>query len=278
MAAASRPSRCRGSGLCTGRRRRCCRAPRQHRFPPSDVPGLYALGASIRASTASDYARRLREFVQFCGDQSLDFLDETELDSTVCLFFEVKFREGAPAADGSKFLAALSFARPSLRRRVALALPRASRSLRGWTKHAPPDQRLPLPLVLLCVVLGWLLRRRMTAEALCLLLQFQTYLRPGEITGLRRSQLVEPRPTAGAAYDVWAINIAPFSEGRPAKTGLFDESLTIDRWPWLGDLLGALKGQGAPNRPLWPFGLPHLARVFSRAVVECHLSDLRPVL
>lgn len=67
---------------------------------------------------------------------------------------------------------------------------------------APPDQRLPFPLVLLCVVHGRLLRRRKIAESLCLLLQFTTYLRPGEIVNLRRSQLVPPRPTAGDAYSV----------------------------------------------------------------------------
>lgn len=133
-------------------------------------------------------------------------------------------------------------------------------------------------MVLLCVVLGWLLRRRMTAEALCLLLQFQTCLRPGDITGLRRYRLVEQRPTAGAAYDVWAINVAPFSEGRPAKTGLFDESLTIDRLPWLGRWLGILKGQGAPNKPLWPFNLAQLSRTFAQATADCGLSHLRPVL
>lgn len=54
--------------------------------PAHRLPGLLE-GASIRAATASDYARRLREFIQFCGGQAIDFATEAELDSTICLFF-----------------------------------------------------------------------------------------------------------------------------------------------------------------------------------------------
>lgn len=64
-----------------------------------DLPCFYALeGASVRAATASDHARRLREFIGFCGQ----LLTGKEVDDTICVFFEVKYREGAPAADGSK--------------------------------------------------------------------------------------------------------------------------------------------------------------------------------
>lgn len=124
-------------------------------LPQSDLLGLYGPeGASFRPATSQDYARRLQEFVYFRRSRNADFQSNHALDTMVCLFFEVKFQEGAPSADSSNFLAALCFALPSLRRRIATSLPRASRGLRGWSKIAPPDQRLPFPLVLLCAVLG----------------------------------------------------------------------------------------------------------------------------
>lgn len=77
---------------------------------------------------------------------------------------------------------------------------------------------------------------------------------------------------------MWAVNIAPFHEKRAANTGLFDESVTIDRCPWLDHWLRTLKGSGAPRRPLWPFSLGQLARKFQEAMLACGLSHLKPVL
>ena len=108
------------------------------------------------------------------------------------------------------------------------------RARRGWIKIGPADQRLPFPLVLLFPVLGFLLQRRgQPAMALALLVQHDTYLRPGELCDLKVKQLVPP--LAGAAtlapprgsWDSWVFpssrsqRAPPRADtaGRPLGTG-----------------------------------------------------------
>jgi hypothetical protein len=246
---------------------------------PVTFAGLSVLElASVMPSTAQDYAKRVAEFVRFCQAASAGWTNESELDILVTEFFDQKYWEGAPATDGSKFLAALAFAMPRLQKRLPTALPRACRCIKGWMKYAPPDQRLPLPLVMLCCIMAWFLQRRMAAHALCLYIQFLTYLRPGENVSMLRSQLIVPAPLAGQAYNSWAVNIAPVELGRPGKTGLHDESIMIRCEPWLSRWLMVLKTAGPEHEKLWPFTLPELARLFETAATACQCQCLRPTL
>lgn len=167
---------------------------------------------------------------------------------------------------------------PRLQKRLTIALPGASRSLKGWVKFAPAEQRLPIPLVLLCCIMAWFLRRQQLAHALCLYIQFLTYLRPGESVNIVRSQLIEPTPTAGHAYHGWGLNIAPTELGRPGKTGTHDVSIMIRCAPWLSPWIRTLKWHGNSEQKVWPFNLTELARLFAEAVTACRFESLRPTL
>ena len=52
----------------------------------------------------------------------------------------------------------------------------------------------------------------------------------------------------------------------------------IDSDEWLGPFLSTLKEASQPNRPVWPFDLTELARVFAQAADACRLQALRPTL
>jgi len=113
---------------------------------------------------------------------------------------------------------------------------------------------------------------------LCLLLQHWAYLRPEEVTGLRVMQLVRPVTNAKPPYNTWSVNIAPFELGRPAKTGLMDESVTLDGVEWAWPFLEKLVRGRAPHDPLWRFTLLELSCKFREALAHCGLQHLRATL
>eukprot|EP00973_Karenia_brevis_P058988 8213142-Karenia_brevis.AAC.1 len=60
--------------------------------------------------------------------------------------------------------------------------------------------RMPIPLVILAAILGALLYSGEYMEAISLLFQYHTYLRPGVNDNLKVCQLTPPAPMAGQGY------------------------------------------------------------------------------
>ena len=235
-------------------------------------------GMTIQKKTREDYERLVTRFMLWAQPHGVDWDCDRSLDLAVCENSEEWFFSGATADEGGKTLAGLCYYDVGLYKCLASTLPRAHRALRGWTKIGPAEQRLPFPLVLLYPVAAWLVHHGEIDKALCLLLQHNTYMRPGEVTSLTVMQLVAPMPHARAPYDQWAVNIAPYELLKPAKTGLMDESVTIDGMDWAHDLFEILVRNRARSEPLFRFSLPELGTSFQRAVQACGLHHSRPSL
>jgi hypothetical protein len=74
------------------------------------------------------------------------------------------------------------------------------------------------------------------------------------------------------------VNIAPFQLLRPAKTGMMDESVTIDHMKWAHPFQELLVQGRSPRDPLWPFDVIDLNREFRCSVNTCNLSHLESTL
>ena len=126
---------------------------------------------------------------------------------------------------------------------------------------------------------GLFLHRGWWELTAAVLLGFTCYLRPGELEGLTRMQLVPPSPAGGQPYMKWGILLHPTELGRPGKTGIFDDAVTVDRLPELTPLLQRLwrRGGRATDR-LWSFPLGLLQERFQDACEALHLQALSPTL
>ena len=252
---------------------------RRRKSSTPSLPGLSLLETIlVRPATRRQYVQRLEDFVRWAMLAQKSWSSFTEMDEVVMMYFDAQYLDGAPSDDGGKLAAALQMAYPGLHRRLNEQLPRAMRALRSWAKNGPGDQRLPLPFSLLCGVIGVLLHRRMIAECLCLLIQHDAYLRPSEACSLTVMQLIPPLDQEHVAYAKWAVNIAPFELERPAKTGLWDESLTLSLAPWVDPFLHRLRRGRAPTDGLWPFTLSKLGTAFGSAARSLGISHLKPTL
>ena len=176
---------------------------------------------------------------------------------------------------GSKCLAAVKFFLPTFSRLGSDHLPRAHRAVNSWTKLRPGQQRLPVPLVVLHAILGFLLHRGDTVIALMLLFQFRTYIRPGQCDLLKVKQLIPPAIHAGKAYRHWAINLSPIEDCRPGKTGQFDETILYDtETPWIHQFFATLTSNRDPESLLWPIPGPTVIIALQDA---CRALQLEPL-
>jgi len=238
----------------------------------------YLESVTIGPGTEVDYRRRLGYFISWARTNQADWGSYRQLDVVICQYFDERFFEGWTADDGAKLLGALAFADPNLCKGTASMLPRASRAVKGWTKVGPAEQRLPLPWCLLLVIMADMFHRCLFAQPVCLLVQQNCYLRPGEVVSMLVKQLVSPTAGALPPYDRWAVNVAPFELLRPAKTGMMDESVTLDFLEWAHPVFETLVRGRRGDEPLWPFDLAGLAAEFKLSVARVGLEHLRPTL
>lgn len=197
------------------------------------------------------------------------------LDHLVTMFLDEMFFRGRSSRDGSRLLAALKNYIPAISRFGTEALPRSRRALQSWTKAAPGMQRLPLPPVLFCAMLGHMMFHNRGWTAVKLFVHFRTYMRPGVCDGLLVSQLVPPTQLAGSYYNRWGFILNPTELGIPGKTGLWDEAVFLDTDPWMPSIFQALSQQ-PPRSPLWPVSAIATIDHFNFAVLELGLQELHP--
>ncbi len=253
---------------------------RHHLASRVEVPtGLSFLETvTIAKATRTEYTRKVENFVCWARGMGVDWADVAGLDEILVQYLDQKFFEGGTPDEGAKLIAGLAFYDVKLYRNVASMLPRAHRAMKGWMKVGPSEQRLPFPLVLLYPVTSVLIHKGLIDMAICLMIQHNAYLRPGEVTSLQVMQLVPPLAGARAPYHQWAVNIAPFELLRPAKTGMMDESVTLDFMEWAEPVFKVLVENRAPHAPLFNFTLAELSKEFLAAVDLCNMRHLRPCL
>ena len=196
------------------------------------------------------------------------------------LLFDGLYFKGIAGDEGSNALAGLRFFIPDVSRNGLLHLPQAHRAVSAWLRLSPGRQHLPFPLVCLLAVCGCLIQNNLRWEAFFLYLGFRAYLRPGENIGLKVKNIVQhaQAPSANPSYSSWSINLHAVEDGLPGKTGVFDDSITLDTDPWMYPWLSVLTAACRPDAPRWPFDIVHIARFFKDATENLGMSGLEPSL
>ena len=69
--------------------------------------------------------------------------------------------------------------------------------------------------------------KRAPLLAAAALLQFDTYLRPGEMLALKKGQVLSPVRNAGVAHRRWELAICPATELSTTKSGSQDDTLFV---------------------------------------------------
>ena len=231
---------------------------------------------SIAPSSLATYTLLVTQFVQGCAMASLDWRTDDELDAVMVYILDRWYFEGRPAHDATSMVAAVKWYLPRFRRGGAGHLPRSAIALATYARRRPGNQRLPLPWVIVCGMIGVMILRGHRTMALQIAIAFWGYLRPSESDGITADNLVPPAALAGNHYVEWGVLLFPSSGDRPGKTGNWDESIILEGFNPLSSLLMELKtnSRGRPN--VWPHRPDELLREWHTCVELLGLEELNP--
>lgn len=230
---------------------------------------------SVSANIEEQYRNYYQKFLSFCQAQDLDLPPSPSTDANLSDFMDVLFFEGKPMNEGEKILASVEFHHSCLKGRLV----RARKALRGWRKECPPESRIPLPKLVaygMCMILHAM---GLKLHALKLILDFDTYMRPGESLDLLKKDLVKPVSNAGPQYRWYAVVIRDFDELRPDKVGVFDNSVPLNsrERKWIGPVLHAhTKTLPSSHSKIFPFTAKEYGREFTKAGELLGLKGLHP--
>lgn len=217
--------------------------------------------------TLSDYAKRLKEFDDFCDRAACPLGSIPDIEKALLEFFDWAYLTGRPLDAGTKLLAAVGSRWPHLHKSSrGPLLARARRALQGWARLDPPRTRLPLPWPVLSGLAVLMIINGLWDFAVLTLLAADAYLRPGELAMLTPDNVVRPRPALGPMFQHAALLLFPFAEGIASKTHQFDDSVVLDSVgrEWLTAGLRLLVAQRAPRQALLVGGAPALRLAMSR--------------
>ena len=196
-------------------------------------------------------------------------------DDHLAEFMDSMFLEGRGVNEGEKVLAAVEFHHCVLKGRMA----RSRKALRGWRKEVPPQSRIPIPMIIAYGLAMVLLSRKKFNMALKAILDFDTYMRPGESLDLRKRNIVAPVKKAGPQYKWFSIVVRDFDNKKPDKVGVFDNSIPLDskKRMWIGPILHQLANK-CPNKDdqIFDFNMDEFRKEFTAAGSLLGINNLHP--
>ena len=143
---------------------------------------------------------------------------------------------------------------------------------RLWAQaHISPRETFTAGLAVIAAVVMRMLTQGHCQAAAAVLLCFTAYLRPGEMLGLRRTDLVRPMPTQRH----WSLLLHPAE--RQSKVGRADDNILLDAplIPWLGEALSKLQ---SPDIFLINLTYFELVQIWRKTLKEVGLPQDHAVL
>ena len=230
---------------------------------------------SVSAEVQSQYRAYYEKFENFCRVSRLGWPLKKEVDLILADFLDVMFLGNHSAAEGEKVVAATEFFNLHLKG----TLFHCKRALRGWRKEKPAQSRLPLPRMIAAgmamIFCAWGKR----LMSLKLMVDHDTYLRPGESIDLKGRDIVPPVRNGGKQYRWFAIVVRDSQDHKPDKTGVFDNSVPLNSVgrEYLGQLLWervlVLNGK---DEKVYPFDAAEFRKNFQEAGQLLGFKNLHP--
>lgn len=230
---------------------------------------------SVSAEVESQYRSYFGKFESFCKEQGHRRITASNGDKLLADYMDVMFLNGKGLNEGEKTLAAVEFFQVSLKG----FLVRSKRALRGWRKERPPQSRLPLPKLVTYGMAMIMLARNRREMALKVILDFDTYLRPGESFDLLKKDVVAPVRGAGRHFQSVAVVVRDIEHQKPDKVGVFDNTILLDSpdRKWLGDiLLNHVKKISNKDHKVFDFSSEEFRKEFVQAGERLSLRGLHP--
>lgn len=226
--------------------------------------------SSLAPATFKAYTKQLQNFFTYASLDMTKFyaVPPSILDSMLAHFIQHSYDNEQPFTYASHALHAVIFFRQELKHS---GLYRARACIRGWEKKKQVVSHPPLTWELAIVIAVTLSNSGYHAPAVGMLLAFDCYLRVGELTRLRRKDVVMPNdPRMGRAHSRMALRL------RYTKTGQ-NQSVDIQR-PEIARLVAAwvrhLPPTVGPSDRVFDFSPQWLGRLMRNACIQLGIGHI----
>ena len=233
---------------------------------------------SVRPTTQKRYVAALLQLLGWLAVRVLPRWDAGVWDEHLTEFLTFLYDSGAGPFAARLIMSAVLWAEPQLGSGFSRVFPLTHQAAKGWSRLRPPRSRPPIPWLVAAGMAHWLLCHGHREAALCIVVLFHTYCRPGEGLSLLCKQVVPAiRGQPGAIGQV-SIVLNPEELGQPSKTGLFDSAVAFDlpQQAWIARVLLLVKGRRHPDERLLQVAYLELLAAMRDAADALGCALLRP--
>ena len=136
-----------------------------------------------------------------------------------------------------------------------------------------------MPKLIVYALAMLLLAQNKRSMALKIMLEFDTYMRPGESLDLRKRHFIKPVKQAGPQYRWFSIIVRDFDDQQPDKVGVFDNSIPLDSRErlWLGEILNHhVQSLRNTEDLIFSFSMDQYRKEFTKAAKRLQMEGLHP--
>jgi integrase len=220
--------------------------------------------AALSSGTLRNYKKNFTWFLEHEGFTLRRFLDlpAERVDQALCNFINFLFASGKNKTYANQAFYGAVHIRPDLR--VRLALPRSQQSLRGFHRLQASVPHPPLTWELTVAIAVTLARSGYHGHAFAMLLAFDCYLRVGEFTRLRCSDVAFPQDARmGSAHRHTLLRLRVTKTGKEQSVTVRDPAVVALLHIWVAHV--SREGHGRPDGFLFQFTAEHFRRHMHRA-------------
>ncbi|CAE8613278.1 unnamed protein product, partial [Polarella glacialis] len=209
--------------------------------------------------------RLFQVFAVTMGVLSLTGIDQ--VDAAMEKYFELLFVRGVSQYAARCALYGWAYLHPTMSTKPRHHFPLSKAALKGWKNLEPGGSKDPCPWEVALLIAEWMMANGYVKMAAFVILCFDTYVRPGILSLIRRENILPPVPGVNASYKHWSLVLSPKTEGVPTKVGEFDDSLIVGSTgrEWVSQIAELLWRKSLPNALFFPFSLREIEKVFKLA-------------
>lgn len=226
--------------------------------------------ASLQPATHRAYSTQLLQFLSHIRLSLSTLLRHSTrtIDMHLALYFDHLYSKHGSFAYACHTLNGLIYHSPSLKGKLYESQLR----LRGWSKLRESRSHPPITWEVTLVIALTLAKQGLLAESVACLLAFDCFLRVGELTSLRYSDIVQPRDARlGSAHERMAIHLMNTKTGRNQWVSLADRQVEQVFYFYLQSRSWQV------GEYIFPFSSSHFRRSLHRVCEQLGLDSLHYV-
>jgi integrase len=240
-------------------------------------PGFLRKRTVRNETTREQYSQAVRLFQVFAVSMGvLSLVAIGEVDAALEKYFESLFVKGVGQYTARCALYGWAYLHPNMSTKPRHHYPLAKAALKGWKNLEPGGSKDPCPWEVALLLAEWMMNNGYVKMAAFVILCFDTYVRPGILSLIRRENVLPPVPGVNVSYRHWSLVLSPKAEGVPTKVGEFDDSLIVGSTgrEWVSKITELLWRKSLPNAFIFQFSLREVEKVFKLATTALSLTSL----